>query len=126
MSVRVGPAPLSVTRAYAELSKQDGGGVVIFLGRVRPDRIRGRKISALTYEAHGPVAMTALRHLEKIAHRRFGTKGIVLWHRTGRVRAREPSVIVGVVTAHRAEAFAAARFLIEQLKHTAPIWKSLG
>jgi molybdopterin synthase catalytic subunit len=49
---------------------------------------------------------------------------VVLWHRVGDVPVGEPSVIVGVATGHRAEAFAAARFMIDRLKVTLPVWKS--
>ncbi|MCI4319909.1 MAG: molybdenum cofactor biosynthesis protein MoaE [Thermoplasmata archaeon] len=97
----------------------------MFLGRVRPDVVKGRRVRALRYEAHTDVAEANLRALAKAATRRFGALRVVLWHRVGDVPVGEPSVIVGVATAHRAEAFAAARFMIDRLKATLPVWKSV-
>ena len=99
------------------------GGVVVFVGRVRPDPMPRGRVAALDYEAHRPLALAALSNLERAARRRYGAAKVVLWHRLGPVPVGEPSVIVGVATGHRAPAFAAARYLIEQLKRQVPIWK---
>jgi len=123
VSVRLTRAPLSLAAAMRELGGDELGGVVVFLGRVRPDRTRRGKVSALHYEAHRPLALAALATLERTARRRYGAGKVVLWHRLGPVPVGEPSVIVGVATGHRAPAFAAARLLIEQLKREVPIWK---
>jgi molybdopterin synthase catalytic subunit len=122
--IRVGRSPLSVARAYAELAEPRAGGIVLFLGSVRPDVVDGRQVRSLRYEAHQSVAEANLRLLADQAQRRFDTLRIVLWHRIGSVPVGQPSVIVGVATEHRAPAFAAARFMIERLKVTLPVWKS--
>jgi len=123
LSVRLTRGRLSVPAAMRELAGDKLGGVVVFAGRVRPDR-RGRgRVVALEYEAHRALALAALSRLDRRARRRFGAERVVLWHRLGRVPVGEASVIVGVATGHRAPAFAASRFLIEQLKATVPIWK---
>jgi len=106
-----------------ELEGDELGGVVVFLGRVRPDRTGKGRVTALEYEAHRELALSALRGLERTARRRFGAEKVVLWHRLGAVPVGEPSVVVGVATGHRAAAFRAARFLIERLKAEVPIWK---
>ena len=71
-----------------------------------------------------PRVLARLRTLERSVRRRFGARRVVLWHRVGRLRVGEVSVIVGAAYAHRAEAFAAARYLIEELKAVVPIWKT--
>lgn len=124
MSVRVSRLPLRIPRAYAELEDRSSGGVVLFVGRVRPDRSAGGEVGALFYEAHVPVAERALRALEREARRRFGARRIVLWHRTGNLAVGVPSVIVGAAAPHREEAFAAARWMITELKRSVPIWKT--
>ena len=124
MTVRLTARPLSVATAMRALEGPGSGGVVIFAGRVRPDRTRAGPVVALEYEAHGPPALARLRLLERAARRRFGARRIVLWHRVGRLRVGEVSVIVGTACAHRAEAFASARYLIEELKAVVPIWKT--
>jgi len=101
------------------------GGLVLFAGRVRPDRTGNGRVRALDYEVHRAVALTALADLERTARRRFGAKRVVVWHRVGRVPVGEVSVLVGAATGHRAPAFAAARYLIERLKEEVPIWKAV-
>ena len=124
MSVRVDRRRISYAAALRSLDGPGLGGIVVFIGRVRPDPTRHGRVVALDYEAHLPLARTVLADLERRARARFGAKRVVLWHRTGTVPVDEPSVLVGVAAGHRAEAFAAARFLIEELKEKAPIWKS--
>ncbi|MGD0249923.1 MAG: molybdenum cofactor biosynthesis protein MoaE [Thermoplasmata archaeon] len=124
MSVRLTTRTLSVAGAMRALEGVGVGGVVLFAGRVRPDRTADGPVIALEYEAHGPPALARLRGLEREAHRRFGARRVVLWHRVGRLRVGEVSVIVGAACPHRAEAFAAARYLIEELKAVVPIWKT--
>lgn len=123
VTIRVSPRPLSVARAYAELQDSTCGGVVLFVGRVRPDRSGTRRVRALNYETHRELAERAFEELARQARKRFHVRQVVLWHRYGVVGVGEPSVIVGVSAPHRSSAFDAARFLIEQLKRTAPIWK---
>ncbi|HZY70339.1 MAG TPA: molybdenum cofactor biosynthesis protein MoaE [Thermoplasmata archaeon] len=122
--VRVGPRPLSIAQAYARLKDAASGGVVLFLGRVRPDRSGGRVLRSLLYEAHVPLAERELRRIAAESSKRFRATIVVVWHRIGLVRVGEPSVIVGAAAPHRDQAFRAARLVIDRLKRTAPIWKS--
>ena len=124
MAVRLTRGVLSVARAYAELEDGVAGGVTVFVGRVRPDRVRSGRIEALLYEAHEPFALARLSELERTARRRFGLTRVVLWHRLGRLRVGTASVIVGAAAPHRDASFRGARFLIERLKSEVPIWKS--
>ncbi len=123
MSVRLSRRDLSVTAATHELLAPGLGGVTMFVGRVRPDRVGGRAVTALVYEVDPGPALARLRAIEREARRRFGAERVVLWHRVGRVAVDRVSVIAGAASGHRAEAFAAARYLIEELKRTVPIWK---
>jgi molybdopterin synthase catalytic subunit len=125
MSSRLASAPLSLPDAFAELSDPALGGVAVFAGRVRPDRTGRGPVVALVYEAHTVPAIAALERIEDEARRRFGAQRTVAWHRVGRVRVGEVAVIVGAACGHRREAFAAARYLIEQLKRTVPVWKEV-
>jgi molybdopterin synthase catalytic subunit len=124
VSVRLTSNRLSVAAAFRELERAGVGGIAVFAGRVRPDRRSGSRVVALDYETHEGPAMDGLRALERTARTRFGLAGAVLWHRVGRVRVGEVSVIVGAASGHRAPAFRAARFLIDRLKETVPIWKT--
>lgn len=124
MTVRLTRRPLSVTAALASLAGRELGAVVVFAGRVRPDRVAGGRVTRLDYEVDVPIARRELGRLEAGARRRFGAQEVVLWHRLGPVRVGEISVVTGVACGHRAPAFAAARYLIEELKHSVPIWKT--
>lgn len=124
MSIRLTRRPLSPAAAFRELETPGLGGVVLFTGRVRGDRSGGSRVVALDYEVHEGPALQVMRDLDKAARREFGVERTVLWHRVGRVKAGDTSVIVGAAAGHRAPAFAAARYLIDCLKETVPIWKT--
>ncbi len=123
MSVRLSRRPLSVPAAYRELGQGPAGGIAIFLGRVRPDRVGARIVRALDYEADEGIALAAMHRIERGARARWGADEIVLHHRIGRLRVGEISVIAGAAAAHRADAFRSARWIIERLKSDVPIWK---
>jgi molybdopterin synthase catalytic subunit len=123
VSVRLSARPLSMAAALRELDDRNLGGVVVFAGRVRADPTPAGIVTALDYEAHRGPALDALRALERETRRRFGAGRVVAWHRVGRVRVGEVAVIVGAACGHRKEAFDAARFLIDRLKETVPVWK---
>ena len=123
MSVRLTSRRLSLAAAWRELEGPGLGGVTVFVGRVRPDATPSGPVVALDYEADPPLARRRLAEIEAIARRRYGADRTVLWHRIGRVPVDEASVIAGAACGHRAESFAAARFLIEELKRSVPIWK---
>jgi molybdopterin synthase catalytic subunit len=72
------------------------------------------------------MAQDQLEALVSNAFVRWSPHRIAVLHRVGRVMPTEPSVIVGVASAHRAEAFAACRWLIDTLKTEVPIWKMEG
>lgn len=124
MTVRLSARPLAISAAMRELEGPGLGGVVLFAGRVRPDARTGGPVRAILYEADPVPAVRQLASIAATARRRFGAGRVVVWHRVGRVPAGAPSVLVGAACAHRAEAFAAARYLIETLKVSAPIWKT--
>ncbi len=116
--------PLSIADVSRRLEDSSSGAVVLFIGRVRPDTSKGRRIVALDYEADRAMALARLRGLERRARREWGARHVYVIHRVGRLRVGATSVIVGVAAAHRSAAFRAARFLIEELKREVPIWKS--
>jgi molybdopterin synthase catalytic subunit len=121
--VRLSRRPLSVAAAEAQLARSPGGATVVFTGRVRADRRRGSRVVALDYEVDLVPALQQLRRIEREARGRYRAGELVLWHRLGRVRVGEVAVVTGASCARRAEAFRAARYLIDELKATVPIWK---
>ena len=100
------------------------GAVVCFVGVVR-DHAEGRAgVHAMTYEAYDEPARRVLAEIATEARRRWpDLERIALLHRVGELALSEASVVVAVSSPHRDEAFAAARYCIDTLKETAPIWK---
>ena len=93
-----------------------------FLGLVRAENL-GRAVTFLDYEAYEPLAVKAFgRIADEIAERWPGAT-IGVHHRVGRVDIAQASIAIVAVSAHRADAFAACRYVIERVKQIAPIWK---
>ncbi len=100
----------------------DVGAVVTFIGTVR-DNARGRDVVALEYEAYPPAAEKMLARIGADLVDRWPSARVAIAHRTGRLEPGEASVVIAVASPHRAAAFAAASFAIEQIKIIVPIWK---
>ena len=117
-----GPLPLAEVHRF--LRRADCGAVVVFCGTVR-DHSPGRPgVDELTYEVYREQAQPRLAAVGEEVHRRWpATKPVVLLHRVGPVPVGEDAVVVGVAAPHRAEAFAAARFGIDAVKASVPVWK---
>jgi molybdopterin synthase catalytic subunit len=100
------------------------GGIVTFCGTVR-DHSEGRPgVTSLEYEAYLEQVVPRLGQVAAAARTRWPEIGrLALLHRVGRLEIGEVSVVVVASTPHRSEAFAAAQFCIDTLKHTVPIWK---
>lgn len=116
--------PLPTDAASRWVVTPRAGAVVCFLGVVR-DHAEGREgVHALTYEAYEEAARTRLGEIAAEVRRRWPeVERVVLVHRLGELALSEASVLVAVSSPHRAEAFDAARFAIDTLKETVPIWK---
>jgi molybdopterin synthase catalytic subunit len=122
--VALGDEPLPVAAALEWAVRPDCGAVVVFTGTVR-DHADGRaNVTALEYEAYEEEAGPRMAAIVAEAHRRWPALGrLALLHRTGKLAVTEASVVVVVSAPHRPEAFAAARWCIDTLKATVPIWK---
>lgn len=117
-------APLPVTEAGEWAAVPGAGAVVSFSGIVR-DHAEGRTdVTALTYEAYEPEAVRVMTEIVAAARVRWPeVERVAVLHRVGRLALSESSVVVVVSSPHRGDAFDAARFCIDTLKETVPIWK---
>jgi len=97
------------------------GGVACFLGTVR-DHLGGRKVLRLEYSAYVPMAEAELARIVAEAESRWDV-AVAVQHRIGRLEIGDAAVAVAVASAHRDEAFVACRYVIEEAKRRAPIWK---
>lgn len=115
---------LIITHApiQAEPVAGDVGAIVVFWGTVR-DQEAGQTIAALDYTAYHEMAEHQFRKLIAETKQRWPLKRVQVIHRLGVVKVGEASLLVRVEAGHRGEAFAAAQFLIDELKLKVPIWK---
>jgi len=120
--IEIAETQLPTQAVHEFLYAGEGGGVCIFVGTTR--RITGEKeTDRLYYEAHNSMALKEMQTLVDRAMERWPVLKAVLLHRVGEVGVGEASVIAGVATPHRDEAFLASRFLIDELKKSVQIWK---
>ena len=113
--------PLSVDEVRAAVMDPAAGGIGLFAGVVR-DHDDGRHVTALSYSAH-PSAAAELRRVAESIAAKFDVRAIAAVHRVGDLVIGDLAVVVAVSADHRAEALDACRALIDELKHTVPIWK---
>ena len=117
-------AELPIGALYDWCVRPDCGAVVLFSGTVR-DHAEGRTdVQHLEYEAYDEMVVPKLDEIVVETRVRWPDVGrIALVHRVGRLELGESSVVAAVSAPHRPEAFAAARFAIDALKESVPVWK---
>lgn len=113
--------PLDVAEVLAAVEDPGSGGVVSFTGLVR-EVDGGRAVTELEYVAH-PTAAARLQEVAAAVAAELPVRAVAALHRTGVLAIGDVAVVVAASAAHRGEAFEAARRLIDDLKHTVPIWK---
>jgi molybdopterin synthase catalytic subunit len=104
------------------LKKPSVGGVVVFVGTVRAES-EGEQVDRMEIEVYPEMAEKQLEAIRGEAMKRFGAEEISIVHRYGDLRVGDNIVLVAVSAAHRAEAFDACRYVIDELKKRVPIWK---
>jgi molybdopterin synthase catalytic subunit/molybdopterin converting factor small subunit len=121
----------------ASVATPADGATVLFVGRTREtpgtpapgqeaeaERFAGQVVRGLDYEAFEPMALSVLEEIADEIASRFGVRRLAIVHRVGTVGVGEASVVIAAASPHRAEAFEACRYAIEELKARAPIWKA--
>jgi sulfur-carrier protein adenylyltransferase/sulfurtransferase len=115
-------APLEPGRYHAAIEEPSAGGYASFEGWVR-DHNEGRVVERLEYEAFEALAVKEGERIVAEAVAKFGVTRAACVHRVGTLAIGDLAVWVGVSSAHRGEAFAACRYIIDEVKHRVPIWK---
>ncbi len=121
--IRVSEAPLEPGGLATEVGAPGAGAVVVFLGTVRDHSSGKEGVTHLEYEAYQEQIEDKIGEIVAEAGQHWPLLGVVVEHRVGRVDVGEASVGVAVSSAHRDAAFLAGRYLIDELKQRAPIWK---
>jgi molybdopterin synthase catalytic subunit len=113
--------PLDLAALVDTVTAPDRGGVVTFVGTVR-DHHHGRGVTGLSYSAYEPMAEAVCDAIKVEAELRWPVRVAVV-HRLGDLEIGDAAVAIAVASAHRDEAFAACRYVIEEVKRRVPIWK---
>lgn len=121
--VGVSEHPLSIQNAADFVDAAENGALAMFVGRVRNHNL-GKPVTAVSYDVFAPLASNVFATLCAEAESQFGS-GICLYveHYKGKLSIGGVSVIIAVGSPHRDESFKACRYIIEQLKVRAPVWK---
>jgi molybdopterin synthase catalytic subunit len=98
------------------------GATAVFVGTLR-DFNQGAAVQAMTLEHYAPMTEKHLERIAAEASSRWSIADLLVIHRYGELRLNDPIVCVAVWAAHRDDAFAACRYLIDELKTRAPFWK---
>lgn len=114
-------SPLSVDEVLAAVRDDGCGAVCVFIGLVR-DHDRGQSVTALDYSAHPSAADRLAAVAADVSSRSPGVR-LAAVHRVGALVIGDIAVVVGAASAHRDDAFRAAKDLIDTLKSEVPIWK---
>ena len=113
---------ISLDALLAEVSSAACGGTCVFLGTVRdgPDE---HGVTAIEYSAYEEMVEAEFARLVADADARWPEARIAVRHRLGTIPSGEASIAIAVAAPHRAEAFEACRFVIEEVKRRIPVWK---
>jgi molybdopterin synthase catalytic subunit len=113
--------PIQLDRLIARVGGPGRGGIATFLGVVR-DHQDGRKVTGLEYSAYEPMADGECGRIVAEAAGRWPV-AVALEHRLGPLQIGEIAVAIAAAGDHRAVAFEACRYVIEEVKRRVPIWK---
>jgi len=114
--------PIDTAEVLARVGDPEDGAVALFLGIVR-NHNDARPVAGMDYEGYAEMAREQLAAIVEEAAGRAGSDRIAAVHRLGTLAVGEVSVAIAASTPHRAEAFDAARYVIEEIKKRLPVWK---
>lgn len=120
---RLADTAIDVHAGMQALDDPGAGACVSFEGRVR-DHNEGRRVQRLDYQAYAPLAEAEGRAILAEARQRFELRAAAAVHRVGSLAIGDLAVWVGTSAAHRDAAFAACRWIIDEIKSRVPIWKN--
>ena len=121
--VAVTPEPIDPNRMLDRVASARCGAVTLFLGTVRDHSVGKTGVTHLESEAYDAVVESKISEIVAEARARWEIEQAAVVHRTGSIQVGETSVAVAVGSGHRDEAFAAGRYIIDELKARVPIWK---
>ena len=113
---------LSLQEIMHQLEDNSAGAISIFIGNVR-NQGRSGNVSEIYYEAYNKMAEEKMNEIENEVQTKWTIKKLVAIHRIGNIRVGETSIMIGVSSEHRKDAFEACKYVIDNVKTRVPIWK---
>jgi molybdopterin synthase catalytic subunit len=113
---------LDLGKIFSNFHHPAAGGIVLFSGEVR-NHHQGRSVAFLEYEAYEPMAEKMITRILEEAKKKWELHLAFCMHRLGRLEISDSAIVVLTATSHRSEAFEANRWIVDRIKHEAPIWK---
>ena len=121
--VKIEEEKISSEKAKNFIFSEKNGAESVFIGRVR-NKNSGKKVKAVTYDAHDQVVIKSFQTIGSDAKKKFDNNAkIFIEHAKGYVPVGEISILIAVGSGHRDEAFKICRYILEEVKHQSPIWK---
>ena len=114
--------PIDPAHVLTLIGADEDGASLLFLGVVR-DHNDGRSVGGVRYDTYEEMAAEVLSEIVSEAARSAGTDRVAAIHRVGELKVGEVSVAIAVSSPHRAEAYEASRYIIEEIKKRLPVWK---
>ena len=114
--------PIDPAHVLTLIGADEDGASLLFLGVVR-DHNDGRSVGGVRYDTYEEMAAEVLLEIVSEAARSAGTDRVAAVHRVGELKVGEVSVAIAVSSPHRAEAYEASRYIIEEIKKRLPVWK---
>jgi molybdopterin synthase catalytic subunit len=114
--------PIDIEMLLANVKDSSAGATILFLGTVR-NHNEGYAVSEIYYEAYIRMAQDAMARIEAETLKTWNLKRFAAVHRIGNLKIGDVSVAIAISSEHRAEAFDAGRYAIDQIKTKVPIWK---
>jgi molybdopterin synthase catalytic subunit len=114
--------PISPNSVVQHVRTDNDGAVNLFLGVVR-DHNEGKSVSGMHYDVYHEMAERTLREIVAEAEALPGSGDVAAVHRVGELKIGEISVAIAAAAPHRAAAFDACRYVIEEIKKRLPVWK---
>jgi len=115
-------SPIDPAAVVEQVGHDEDGAVLLFVGVVR-DHADGRAVTGMRYEAFEEMAVDVLETIAQEAAGHLGTDRVAVVHRVGDLSIGDASVAIAVSSPHRADAYDASRYVIEEIKKRLPIWK---
>ncbi len=114
--------PIDVSQLASSVSKETNGATAIFVGTVRSSN-EGRPVTGIQYSAYDEMAQREMTSILAEAMEKFGIDGASIEHRLGELAVGDASIGVAVAHPHRGAAMDALRYIVDETKKRAPIWK---